>query len=64
MNLETNKSMISHPRIGRPPADMKGKNQLLSRYWPRITDQELEKLSGEYPLYLSSIWINNLIQRL
>ncbi|CAJ2652826.1 unnamed protein product [Trifolium pratense] len=47
LNLETNKGMISLPRIGRPPADVKGKNQLLSRYWPRITDQELEKLSGD-----------------
>lgn len=52
MNLETNKGMTSHERIARPPPDGKGKNQLLSRYWPRITDQELEQLSGEYPLYL------------
>ncbi|XP_050368326.1 B3 domain-containing transcription repressor VAL2-like isoform X2 [Argentina anserina] len=33
-------------RIARPPAEGRGKNQLLPRYWPRITDQELQKLSG------------------
>ncbi|CAK8537957.1 unnamed protein product [Lathyrus sativus] len=47
MNLEANKGLISHERVGRPYADLKGKSQLLSRYWPRITNQELEKLSGE-----------------
>ena len=26
------------------------RNQLLPRYWPRITDQELQQISGEYPL--------------
>lgn len=54
MNLEANKGLISHERIGRPYVDVKGKSQLLSRYWPRITNQELEKLSGEYPLILYS----------
>ncbi|CAI8585980.1 unnamed protein product [Vicia faba] len=47
MNLEANKGLISHERVGWPHADMKGKSQLLSRYWPRITNQELEKLSGD-----------------
>ncbi|XP_027330705.1 B3 domain-containing transcription repressor VAL1-like isoform X2 [Abrus precatorius] len=45
--LEPNKGIISQERIARPPADGKGKNLLLSRYWPRITDQELEQLSGD-----------------
>ncbi|KAK2632500.1 hypothetical protein EUGRSUZ_L01474 [Eucalyptus grandis] len=27
----------------------RGRNQLLPRYWPRITDQELQQISGEYP---------------
>jgi hypothetical protein len=45
---ETNKSLVQM-RIARPPAEGRGKNQLLPRYWPRITDQELEQLSGEYP---------------
>lgn len=48
-NIETNKGTISQARIARPPAEGRGKNQLLPRYWPRITDQELEQLSGEYP---------------
>ncbi|KAJ8751292.1 hypothetical protein K2173_016474 [Erythroxylum novogranatense] len=34
-------------RIARPPADGRGKSQLLPRYWPRITDQELQQLSGD-----------------
>ncbi|XP_015874689.2 B3 domain-containing transcription repressor VAL1 [Ziziphus jujuba] len=44
---ETNKSAITQMRIARPPGEGRGKNQLLPRYWPRITDQELEKLSGD-----------------
>nr|KYP72991.1 B3 domain-containing protein Os07g0679700 family [Cajanus cajan] len=32
-------------RIARPPADGIGKSLLLSRYWPKMTDHELEKLS-------------------
>lgn len=51
MNVEIDKGTNSQSRVARPPADGRGKNQLLPRYWPRITDQELERLSGEYPLY-------------
>lgn len=47
MNIETEKGTLSQPRIARPPGDGRGKNQLLPRYWPRITDQELERLSGD-----------------
>lgn len=47
--LETNKGVFTHIRIARPPGEGRGKNQLLPRYWPRITDRELEQLSGEYP---------------
>lgn len=25
------------------------RNQLLPRYWPKISDQELQQISGEYP---------------
>lgn len=49
MNVETNKGINSQGRVARPPAEGRGKNQLLPRYWPRITDQELEQLSGKYP---------------
>lgn len=34
---------------GRP----RDRNQLLPRYWPKISDQELQQISGEYPyIYL------------
>lgn len=46
---ETNKGSVSQARVARPPAEGRGRNQLLPRYWPRITDQELQQLSGEYP---------------
>lgn len=38
---------ISQIRVARPPAEGRGRNQLLPRYWPRITDQELQQLSGD-----------------
>ncbi|CAJ1960605.1 unnamed protein product [Sphenostylis stenocarpa] len=47
MNVEIDKGTSSQSRVARPPADGRGKNQLLPRYWPRITDQELERLSGD-----------------
>lgn len=49
---ESNKGVITQMRIARPPGEGRGKSQLLPRYWPRITDQELEKLSGEYPEFI------------
>lgn len=36
-------------RNGRPRGEARSRTQLLPRYWPRITDQELQKISGEYP---------------
>ncbi|KAL8516447.1 hypothetical protein ACS0TY_014923 [Phlomoides rotata] len=44
---DTNKGALSQMRIPRPPAEGRGRSQLLPRYWPRITDQELQLLSGE-----------------
>ncbi|XP_047321073.1 B3 domain-containing protein Os07g0563300-like isoform X3 [Impatiens glandulifera] len=44
---------VDHPsgetqgRDGRARADARSKNQLLSRYLPRITDQELQQISGD-----------------
>ncbi|CAA6672036.1 unnamed protein product [Spirodela intermedia] len=32
---------------GRPRAEGRGRNQLLPRYWPRITDQELQQISRD-----------------
>ncbi|KAJ1702435.1 hypothetical protein LUZ63_002214 [Rhynchospora breviuscula] len=40
-------SSLSHMRVARPPAEGRGRNQLLPRYWPRITDQELQQISGD-----------------
>ncbi|XP_031100490.1 B3 domain-containing transcription repressor VAL1-like isoform X2 [Ipomoea triloba] len=45
---EPKKGMTTPNRIARPPGEGRGgRNQLLPRYWPRITDQELQKLSGD-----------------
>ncbi|KAG6401350.1 hypothetical protein SASPL_138203 [Salvia splendens] len=44
---EANKGSSSQTRIPRPPAEGRGRSQLLPRYWPRITDQELQQLSGD-----------------
>lgn len=46
---EANAGVVSQIRVARPPAEGRGRNQLLPRYWPRITDQELQQISGEYP---------------
>ncbi|XP_023540682.1 B3 domain-containing transcription repressor VAL2 isoform X2 [Cucurbita pepo subsp. pepo] len=46
VGLEPNASMVSQVRVARPPAEGRGRNQLLPRYWPRITDQELQQISG------------------
>ncbi|KAK4753246.1 hypothetical protein SAY87_022044 [Trapa incisa] len=47
MLYEINSSGENQIRNGRPRGDARGKNQLLPRYWPRITDQELQQISGE-----------------
>ncbi|KAJ8761636.1 hypothetical protein K2173_004412 [Erythroxylum novogranatense] len=33
-------------RNGRPRTDGRGRSQLLPRYWPRFTDEELQQISG------------------
>ncbi|KAL7113810.1 hypothetical protein ACP275_04G082400 [Erythranthe tilingii] len=45
--IELNKGSFSQTRVARPPAEGRGRNQLLPRYWPKITDQELQQLSGD-----------------
>ncbi|TYH26628.1 hypothetical protein ES288_A02G003600v1 [Gossypium darwinii] len=45
--LEMNAGMVPQIRVARPPAEGRGRNQLLPRYWPRITDQELQQISGD-----------------
>ncbi|XP_020092484.1 B3 domain-containing protein Os07g0563300-like isoform X2 [Ananas comosus] len=34
-------------RNGRPRMDARARTQLLPRYWPRITDQELQQITGD-----------------
>ncbi|XP_052175016.1 B3 domain-containing transcription repressor VAL2 isoform X2 [Diospyros lotus] len=45
--LETSAGMTPQIRVARPPVEGRVKNQLLPRYWPRITDQELQQISGD-----------------
>ncbi|XP_043705512.1 B3 domain-containing protein Os07g0679700-like [Telopea speciosissima] len=45
--LDDNKDMLPHIRVARPPAEGQVRSQLLPRYWPRITDQELQQISGD-----------------
>ncbi|XP_057514030.1 B3 domain-containing transcription repressor VAL1-like [Actinidia eriantha] len=47
IGLEANKGMVSQIPVARPPAEGRGRTQLLPRYWPRITDQELQQISGD-----------------
>lgn len=49
-NAEVKSNEAGSVRVARPPGQGRGRNQLLPRYWPRITDQELQQItSGEYP---------------
>eukprot|EP00250_Pteridium_aquilinum_P007696 c17366_g1_i1 orf=234-2996(+) len=44
---ETPKETSQVPiRVARPPVEGRGRNQLLPRYWPRITDQELQQITA------------------
>lgn len=44
---DTNPSVMPQVRVARPPVEGRGRQQLLPRYWPRITDQELQQISGD-----------------
>ncbi|XP_010683489.2 B3 domain-containing protein Os07g0679700 isoform X2 [Beta vulgaris subsp. vulgaris] len=44
---DTNPSVIPQMRVARPPVEGRGRHQLLPRYWPRITDQELQQITGD-----------------
>lgn len=55
IRLQSNKGAVSENRVARPPVEGRGRNQLLPRYWPKITDQELLEISGEYPWLFSFI---------
>ncbi|CAO2839151.1 unnamed protein product [Amaranthus hypochondriacus] len=44
---ETNPSAMPQLRVARQPVEGRGRHQLLPRYWPRITDQELQQITGD-----------------
>ncbi|XP_021836215.1 B3 domain-containing transcription repressor VAL2 isoform X2 [Spinacia oleracea] len=44
---DTNPVVIPQIRVARPPVEGRGRHQLLPRYWPRITDQELQQITGD-----------------
>eukprot|EP00250_Pteridium_aquilinum_P014911 c22279_g1_i1 orf=180-2306(+) len=46
-NVEKEASSHTSVRVARPPGEGRGKNQLLPRYWPRITDQELQSFTNK-----------------
>ncbi|KAM0950552.1 putative transcription factor & chromatin remodeling CW-Zn-B3/VAL family [Dioscorea sansibarensis] len=43
---EESNDMIPYVHIARSPSQGRGRNQMLPRYWPRITDKELQQISG------------------
>ncbi|OVA17284.1 B3 DNA binding domain [Macleaya cordata] len=47
ISSEATKDMLPQIRVARPPVEGRGRNQLLPRYWPRITEQELQQISGD-----------------
>ncbi|MCL7044948.1 hypothetical protein MKW94_025430 [Papaver nudicaule] len=44
---EATKDVVPQIRVARPPVEGRGRNQLLPRYWPRITEEELQQISGD-----------------
>ncbi|KAL6896870.1 hypothetical protein ACP4OV_007442 [Aristida adscensionis] len=61
--FDPTRDVFPHLRVARPPAEGRGRNQLLPRYWPRITDQELQQISGEYPSLNSNSTIVPLFEK-
>ncbi|KAG6543851.1 hypothetical protein Mapa_014691 [Marchantia paleacea] len=45
-NAEVKSNEAGSVRVARPPGQGRGRNQLLPRYWPRITDQELQQITS------------------
>lgn len=44
-------------RNGKSRGDGRNRNQLLPRYRPQITDEELQQISGEYPMVVAGFII-------
>ncbi|GMH30325.1 hypothetical protein Nepgr_032168 [Nepenthes gracilis] len=47
LNNGVDSSSDAHLHNTKLRADPRGRNQLLPRYWPRISDQELQQISGD-----------------
>ncbi|ERN03458.1 B3 domain-containing transcription repressor VAL2 isoform X1 [Amborella trichopoda] len=45
--FQSSGDLRSPMRIARPRGEGRGKNQLLPRYYPRITDQEIQQITGD-----------------
>ncbi|XXG82644.1 hypothetical protein AAC387_Pa10g0548 [Persea americana] len=48
-DLKISKDENLELRVPIPPDEGRGQSQLLPCYWSRITDQELQQISREYP---------------
>ncbi|XP_039114274.1 B3 domain-containing protein Os07g0679700-like [Dioscorea cayenensis subsp. rotundata] len=44
---EVSKDMLPYVHVTRSPSQGQGRNQMLPRYWPRISDIELQQISGD-----------------
>ncbi|KAL8225092.1 hypothetical protein R6Q57_017649 [Mikania cordata] len=53
---QSNKGLISDNRVARQPAEGRGRNQLLPRYWPKMTDQELSQISGDLNCHITPLF--------
>ncbi|KAG6467567.1 hypothetical protein ZIOFF_074597 [Zingiber officinale] len=51
-------------RNGRTRVDTYPRTQLLPRYWPRITNQEMKQISGEYPSIFPQSSITPLFEKM
>ncbi|KAI3966719.1 hypothetical protein MKW92_042174 [Papaver armeniacum] len=48
LNSEESKDVLPQARVARPPpVEGRCRPQLLPRYWPKITDQELQQIAGD-----------------
>ncbi|MCL7039006.1 hypothetical protein MKW94_014581, partial [Papaver nudicaule] len=48
LNSEAGKDLLPQVRVARPPpVEGRCRPQLLPRYWPKITDQELQQIAGD-----------------
>ncbi|CAN8315398.1 unnamed protein product [Cochlearia groenlandica] len=53
-------SKSAQARMGRSPVEGRGKNSLLSRYWPKYTDKEVQQISGNLNLNIVPLFEKTL----